>query len=81
VIIHGHTDVIGEETYNLKLSIDRANDVKNILEISLLKAGTKNVEFELNGYGEDVDLAPFGNTFPEERAYNRTVIIEIIPKN
>jgi len=81
VIIHGHTDVIGEETYNLKLSIDRANDVKNILEISLLKAGTKNVEFELNGYGEDVDLAPFGNKFPEERAYNRTVTIEIIPKN
>lgn len=81
VIIHGFTDVIGEEAHNLSLSLARANDVKNILEISLLKSGTTNVEFEVGGYGEDIDLAPFENTYPEERAYNRTVIIEIIPKN
>lgn len=81
VIIHGYTDVIGEEAHNLSLSLARANDVKNILKLSLLKSSTKDVDFEVGGYGEDVDLAPFGNTYPEERAYNRTVIIEIIPKN
>lgn len=81
VIIHGFTDTIGQDAYNLNLSKARANDVKNIIETSLLKAGITDVEFELNGYGEDVDIAPFGNTFPEERAYNRTVIIEIVPKN
>jgi outer membrane protein OmpA-like peptidoglycan-associated protein len=30
VIIHGHTDAIGEETYNQNLSLARANDVKKI---------------------------------------------------
>jgi outer membrane protein OmpA-like peptidoglycan-associated protein len=29
VIIHGHTDAIGEETYNQNLSLARANDVNH----------------------------------------------------
>jgi outer membrane protein OmpA-like peptidoglycan-associated protein len=29
-IIHGHTDAIGEETYNQNLSLARANDVKSL---------------------------------------------------
>ena len=32
VIIHGHTDVIGEEDYNQKLSKDRAKDAQSVLE-------------------------------------------------
>jgi outer membrane protein OmpA-like peptidoglycan-associated protein len=52
VIIHGHTDAIGEETYNQNLSLARANDVKNIIENSLSKAGRNDVKFELNGFGE-----------------------------
>ncbi len=31
------------------------------------------------GYGEDIANAPFENNLPEERFYNRTVIIDIIP--
>ena len=79
VIIHGHTDIIGGEDNNLKLSIARANDVKTILENGLSKAGRSDVKFEVHGFGEDQNLAPFENKFPEQRFYNRTVIIDIIP--
>ncbi len=79
VLIHGHTDIIGGEDINLKLSIARANDVKVILENGLAKAGRSDVKFEVHGFGEDPNLAPFENKYPEERFYNRTVIIDIIP--
>jgi outer membrane protein OmpA-like peptidoglycan-associated protein len=79
VTIHGHTDTIGEEAHNRSLSLARANDVKSILERSLLKAGRKDVKFVVNGFGEDEKVSPFKNKFPEERAYNRTVIIDVTP--
>ncbi|MDD4921108.1 MAG: OmpA family protein [Bacteroidales bacterium] len=79
VIIHGHTDIIGDEAYNMKLSGRRANDARSILEPALLKAGKKGVKFNVYGFGADVNNAPFGNKFPEERFYNRTVIIDIVP--
>jgi len=80
VIIHGHTDIIGEDDYNQKLSQDRANEVKVTLEKALTKAGRTDVKFEVYGLGEDKDLAPFDNNYPEERFYNRAVIVDIIPK-
>ena len=80
VIIHGHTDVIGGEDVNLKLSLARANDVKGILENGLKNSGRSDVKFEVHGFGEDQNLAPFNNKYPEERFYNRTVILDIIPK-
>jgi outer membrane protein OmpA-like peptidoglycan-associated protein len=79
VIIHGHTDIIGEEDYNTKLSQERAREVQGILERALAKAGKNNVKFETLGFGEDTNRAPFENGVPEERFYNRTVIIDIIP--
>ena len=79
VIIHGHTDIIGEEAHNLDLSLARANDVKGILASALSKAGRNDVKFEVNGFGEDENKSPFENKTPEERFYNRTVIIDIIP--
>jgi len=79
VMIHGHTDIIGDEAYNKNLSLERANDVKSILDKSLAKAGRSDVKIEVYGFGEDEKLAPFDNKFPEERFYNRTVIIDIIP--
>jgi len=79
VIIHGHTDIIGGEDYNLKLSIARAEDVRTILESGLAKAGRSDVKFEVHGFGADQTLAPFENKYPEERFYNRTVIIDIVP--
>ncbi|EHQ31209.1 OmpA family protein [Mucilaginibacter paludis] len=79
VIIHGHTDIIGEEDHNLKLSQERAREVQSILERALAKAGKNSVKFETIGFGEDVSHSPFDNNLPEERFYNRTVIIDIIP--
>jgi outer membrane protein OmpA-like peptidoglycan-associated protein len=79
VIIHGHTDIIGEEDYNTKLSQERAREVQSILQRALVGAGKNNVKFETLGFGEDVNRAPFENGVPEERFYNRTVIIDIIP--
>jgi outer membrane protein OmpA-like peptidoglycan-associated protein len=79
VIIHGHTDIIGIDTYNQKLSDDRAQQTQKVMENAFVKAGKNNIKFETSGYGEDVNHAPFENVLPEERFYNRTVIIDIIP--
>jgi outer membrane protein OmpA-like peptidoglycan-associated protein len=79
ILIHGHSDVIGDDEYNLSLSMDRAQEAKRILEAALAKAGKKGMRYETYGFGSDPALAPFENKFPEENFYNRTVIIDIIP--
>jgi outer membrane protein OmpA-like peptidoglycan-associated protein len=81
VLIHGYTDIIGDAEYNENLSWARARDVKSIISDALSKAGRSDVTLETYGFGEDSDLSPFSNTLPEERSYNRTVIIDIIPKD
>lgn len=79
VIIHGHTDIIGEAENNSELSVARANAVKRIIEKSLANADRTDITFQVYGFGEDESLAPFRNRYPEERFYNRTVIIDVIP--
>jgi outer membrane protein OmpA-like peptidoglycan-associated protein len=79
VIIHGHTDITGEEDHNHTLSNGRALQVQKTLKSALAKAGRKNVKFETFAFGEDPTQSPFENKLPEERFYNRTVIIDIIP--
>jgi outer membrane protein OmpA-like peptidoglycan-associated protein len=79
VIIHGHTDIIGDAAHNLELSLARANEVKGIIENALSNAGRTDVKFEVHGFGKDESLSPFENKVPEERFYNRTVIIDIMP--
>lgn len=81
VLIHGHTDTIGNVNYNLNLSKSRANEVKNTLEKALQQLGRTDVKFEITGFGEDSNYAPFQNEFPEERFYNRTVIIDIFQES
>ena len=80
VIIHGHTDIIGEEGHNLKLSQDRAKEAQRILQDELAREGKHRVKFDAYGFGEDPRRAPFDNKLPEERFYNRTVIIDITPE-
>jgi outer membrane protein OmpA-like peptidoglycan-associated protein len=80
VIIHGHTDIIGGSDYNQQLSLARSNDVRSIMVDGLKKSGRSDVTFQVLGFGGDQKLSPFENKNPEERAYNRTVIIDIIPK-
>ena len=77
VTIHGHTDIVGEESHNLKLSRDRARETQVVIERTLSKFGKRGVKFDTYGFGEDVRRAPFENRMPEERFYNRTVIIDI----
>jgi outer membrane protein OmpA-like peptidoglycan-associated protein len=77
VVISGYTDIIGTPDYNLNLSADRAKDAQGILESALAKNGTTGVTFKTNGFGE-VGTS-FANTLPEERFYNRTVVISILP--
>jgi outer membrane protein OmpA-like peptidoglycan-associated protein len=79
VIIHGHTDIIGDFAHNQELSWARANEVKGIIQDALTKAGRTDVTFEVYGFGADETVSPFENKYPEERFYNRTVIIDIIP--
>lgn len=81
VSIHGHTDIIGEEVYNQKLSENRAQQTQLIIEHALAAAGKSNVKFQISGFGEDAGHSPFENSLPEERFYNRTVIIDIMPLN
>jgi outer membrane protein OmpA-like peptidoglycan-associated protein len=79
VVIHGYTDVIGDAENNKELSLARANDVKKIIQDELTKVGRTDVKIEVTGYGENEMLSPFENKLPEERSYNRTVLIDIIP--
>jgi outer membrane protein OmpA-like peptidoglycan-associated protein len=79
VVIHGHTDIIGEEEYNDNLSNERAQDAQNIIERAISNSGKRGIKFETFGFGENLQFAPFDNYFPEERFYNRTVIIDIVP--
>jgi outer membrane protein OmpA-like peptidoglycan-associated protein len=60
VMIKGHTDVIGGVAYNQELSLAR-NDVKTIIQNSLSKAGRNDVKFDVSGYGENENNAPFDN--------------------
>jgi outer membrane protein OmpA-like peptidoglycan-associated protein len=79
VVVHGHTDIIGEVEYNYNLSQNRALETQKILQRTLTNSGKRNVKFETSGFGEDLNKSPFNNNSPEERFYNRTVIIDIIP--
>jgi outer membrane protein OmpA-like peptidoglycan-associated protein len=81
VLIRGYTDVVGDAAYNKKLSLDRANDVRRILEKSMANAGRTDVTFESYGFGEDETLARYENNYPEGRFYNRGVTVDVIPKH
>jgi len=78
VVVRGYTDVIGEEDYNLILSHERSLAAHGILHRALASAGKTHVKVQTFEFGEDPKKAPFENDSPEERAYNRTVIIDIV---
>ncbi len=78
VIIHGHTDIIGGSEYNMNLSQQRAKDIMDILQKATFDAGKTGVVYDVIAFGMDSENAPFGNKLPEERFYNRTVIIDIV---
>ncbi len=75
IIIRGYACTIGGEEYNLKLSQDRADNVKKFLMETF---SIKEEFFETYHYGEKE--SPFDNTAEEERRKNRLVNIQVIGK-
>jgi outer membrane protein OmpA-like peptidoglycan-associated protein len=76
VRVEGHTDSKGSDPYNQKLSVGRANSVKNWL---IQKEGLKDVRFSTAGLGAKNPLASNtkadGSDDPEGRQKNRRVEI------
>ena len=72
ILIEGHTDNVGPESYNLDLSQERAAAVKNFL----LRNGISPERITARGYGEEypVDM----NTTKEGRQTNRRVEIVVL---
>jgi len=78
ILIEGHTDSKGSESYNLELSLKRSESVRNWF---LSKGNLKEVDIVVKGYGESKPVAPNtkvdGSDNPEGRAKNRRVEIRI----
>ena len=71
IIIEGHTDSIGESETNKRLSLRRADTVKEFLIIR----GVNPTRIETRGFGEEVPVA--SNTTNAGRSLNRRVEIVI----
>lgn len=72
VLIEGHTDDTGADTYNQTLSEKRAQAVKDFL----VSQGIPASRFTTKGYGET--QSKYDNTTPEGRSKNRRVEFAII---
>ena len=73
ILVEGHTDSTGSETYNQQLSERRASSVKNLL----VQRGVQEFRINILGYGESRPVAT--NATPEGRQMNRRVEIRINP--
>jgi outer membrane protein OmpA-like peptidoglycan-associated protein len=73
VLIKGHTDAVGEESYNQRLSEQRADRVRQFMIAENVSPG----RITAIGFGESMPLA--SNNTPEGRQQNRRVEIEIRP--
>jgi outer membrane protein OmpA-like peptidoglycan-associated protein len=66
--IVGHTDSVGSNEFNTKLSLERAKSVAQYMEEDL---GVPKNKLEVIGAGENEPIAP--NTTPEGRKMNRRI--------
>ena len=69
--IHGHTDNVGEDEYNMKLSERRASAVVNYL----IQNGISSSRLEYKGFGSSKPIA--SNDTEEGRQENRRVEVYI----
>jgi len=65
--VEGHTDSQGDDAFNMKLSQDRAESVKN----TLIKMGISTDRLTSKGWGESRPIS--NNASPEDMANNRRV--------
>ncbi len=83
LLISGHTDALGSEEYNLKLSVNRSSSVAGYLK----KQNINPVRLSVKGFGESSPVAentnPDGTDNPEGRALNRRVELQLndLPEN
>ena len=75
LIIEGHTDSIGKDEYNQKLSERRAKSVEKELRENITNP---NIQYQSIGYGETKPIAE--NTTEEGRAKNRRVQVHFESK-
>jgi outer membrane protein OmpA-like peptidoglycan-associated protein len=73
VEIVGHTDTIGAEAYNIKLSQRRALAVYKLLAAAYGGAAGDRIRY--SGVGPNTPL--YDNLSPEARSFNRTVTITL----
>lgn len=76
VIVKGHTDSDGEDAYNLGLSLNRANAVRQYLTLNFSISATR---LKVVGYGEAMPLV--SNTSETNKQINRRVEIEAAESN
>lgn len=72
ILIEGHTDKVGNEKYNLDLSLRRANAVKAYL----VDRGIDSKRMETKGYGWSQPAYPYLGT-EKENPLNRRIEVEI----
>ncbi len=71
VLLQGHTDSSGSESYNMELSENRAKSVRNVL----VNDGVDSRRFIIEGYGESLPIADNGSE--AGRKQNRRVELAI----
>lgn len=69
--IVGHTDIIGLEDRNLRLSLQRAKSMENAIQRRIKRARLRACTLTSSGVGEESPL--FDNTLPKGRFFNRCV--------
>jgi outer membrane protein OmpA-like peptidoglycan-associated protein len=72
LLVEGHTDSVGSETYNQLLSERRADSVAS----DLIRRGVEAQRIEMHGYGKSRPVAD--NSTPDGRQINRRVEIQVV---
>jgi OOP family OmpA-OmpF porin len=70
--IEGHSDSIGDPSYNILVSENRAASVKNYL----VRQGVEASRLTISGFGSGKPIE--GNETPEGRSKNRRVVVRIV---
>lgn len=74
-IIEGHTDSVGDDAVNMKLSLQRAEKISSYLAIN---PGIPATLLEARGFGESDPVAD--NNSQEGRRQNRRIVIIALPR-
>jgi OOP family OmpA-OmpF porin len=72
IIIEGHTDKVGRESYNKDLSLKRAEAVKKYF----INLGVNANRIETKGYGWSIPAYPYING-KNENALNRRITLKL----